>query len=97
MIKEPEILHVDCQCLSFMHMLRFWFEPESGCIEVDTHLSNRYPWYRRVWVAWLYVLGRDVKHYGYNSTSITQDKLVQIKSLIAKSDDWEASDAGDSR
>ena len=43
-----DVVHIDCECSSLDHSIRFCVDQESGDVWLHTRLNTWLPWYRRV-------------------------------------------------
>lgn len=84
---DPEILHVDCECQNFLHSVRFHYDPEYGELQVETHLGNWLPWYKRVWLAFKYVFKMVYPvHLQYDCTLIRPKDYGKLRALIERAE-----------
>lgn len=65
----------DCTCKTPEHAIRFVYDPDEGDLWIETYLY-KYPWYHRMWIAFLFVFGIKYK-YGRFSETILDTKDVQ--------------------
>jgi len=56
---DDEVLTVynDCSCSRIEHLHRYMLVYDSVFLSV--HLDHYFPWYKRIWYAALYLLGKD--------------------------------------
>lgn len=91
--ESVEVLHLDCSCQNFIHSIRFYYDTEWRELQVETHLGNWLPWYKRIWLALKYVFKvTHPKHLQYDCALIHPKDYGKLKALIerAQKADYEA-------
>lgn len=82
-----EELHLDCRCDNFIHSVRFHYDSEWRELQVETHLGNWLPWYKRVWLAVKYVFKvTHPVHLQYDCALIKPDDYPKLKALLEKAE-----------
>ena len=82
-----ETSYYDCECGDFDHAFRFSVDPDDGDLTLEARLNIFLPWYKRVWLAILYVLGRS-EGYGdghYDVTVVREKDYARLVELIRSS------------
>lgn len=82
---------VYCECGDFSHTMRFarydWTNEVSFGPDVDYYVEfmlNKYlPWYKRLWLAFKYVLGLEVIQSNYDTLLLTPDARKEIVELLS--------------
>lgn len=76
----------DCQCSDFGHVVRFTLDPDNGTVYLDVRLNPYLPWYRRLWVAVLYLFVRPKAHGGlgqyYDVTLLSPADFGRLHDLL---------------
>jgi hypothetical protein len=75
-----------CACSDFGHTIRFNFDPQDGELYLDVHLYNWEPWYKRVWVAVLYVFKKHKPYGHYDCTLLRSEDFARLHSLLDRAD-----------
>lgn len=82
--------HFDCRCENFLHSIRFSYDPEYGELQVETHLGNWLPWYKRVWLAIKYVFKRTHPvHLQYDCCLIHPADYPRLRALLDEAERFE--------
>lgn len=71
--------HIDCTCLTPEHSIRLAVWPEDCDIYLAMQLNPTYPWYKRVWPAIAYLLGRPV---GWAETIVTSSDAKRMADFL---------------
>lgn len=74
-------LHLDCQCESLEHSIRFYYEPDLECVVLDTHLI-RIPLCKRIVYAIKYVFGYQSKYGAFDETLLNVDNIEELKEFL---------------
>lgn len=78
-----EVLHLDCSCMNFCHSIRFHYDKEWRELQVETHLGNWLPWYKRIWLAIKYVMKKTHPvHLQYDCALIKPEDYGKLKNLL---------------
>lgn len=78
--------YFDCQCSDFNHVFRFVLDEQDGELHLEVQLDLYLPWYKRLWLATLYVLGRQRHGYGhYDITMLREEDYVQLHDMMDRS------------
>lgn len=80
-----EVKYLECHCTSPECVTRFSWVVENDNkdfqeLSVQTQLVNSYPWYKRLWYAFQYVVAR--KHLGWSETLMTMDQVKRLKLIV---------------
>jgi hypothetical protein len=83
MLRGMDVLHLDCECSSFDHSIRFCLDQERGDVWLCTRLNTCQPWYKRLWRAIVYVFRPSFGSYGhYEETCIDHGDFDRIRALL---------------
>lgn len=86
---QIEVNYVDCACSHISHVLRFTYIPadkdgwDEPYLEVSTMLDRHLPWYRRVAVAFRYLLGLDCR-CPYTESMLSEGSVNKIRKVFDK-------------
>jgi malate/lactate dehydrogenase len=72
--------YIECACLSPLHTLRFYLD-EDNQLSVETYLNCYYPWYKRIWIAFKYVIGYN-NSGAFDETILNQDSQNKLRELL---------------
>jgi hypothetical protein len=75
-----EWVSMNCECCSAQHTIRFCFDPDEGDLYVDVQLTTWHGFFRRCWIAALYVFGRDNANSHWDSTILNDhaSKIIEL-------------------
>ena len=89
--------YFDCECGCYMHNMRVvWFQDEwmkESNIEkelyIDLMLNQYHPWYKRIWIAFLYVFNKE-RYRPYDCVTLSYDKAMELKEFLGDITDAES-------
>lgn len=88
-INKDDIIHLKCTCGSSRHAVEvaIWRKDPtlSGDVDffyINTAMCHYLPWYKRLWVATLYVLGIDNTYTDYKETVITKENTIKLRDWL---------------
>lgn len=83
MLPGMDVVHIDCECSSFDHTIRFCLDQETGDLWLHTRLTTFLPWYKRIWRAIGYVFrpGRSSQGH-YDETYISHADFDRLRALL---------------
>lgn len=67
-------VYFDCQCSDFNHVFRFVLDENDGEMWLEMQMNMWLPWYKRIWVALLYVLGMKSGYHGHFDTTMLRER-----------------------
>jgi len=77
--------YIECACHLFDHTIRFtiddWEDDPNTNLIVETRMSHFLPWYRRIALAFKYVLGLDTTCQ-YSETIIPPETFPKLRALL---------------
>jgi hypothetical protein len=76
--------HIDCQCTSMEHSLRFTLDTLDGDLWLEVHLSQL-PWYKRIFAAIKYIFGIKDHRVQFEETILCIEDYEGIKTLFDRS------------
>lgn len=89
-LASPDVHYLTCECLHPAHTIRVVYDPGSPKYDEDPALLlevqfSSPPWYRRMWVALLYVLGvHETTYNGWTDHCLTEEGIVSLEKAIQK-------------
>ena len=75
---------VECECHSPEHLFKISFDPDDGELYMTVHLSNWYPWYKRVWTAVKYAFGYKCKYGNFDELLVDREKREELFQIVKK-------------
>lgn len=83
MLNGYDVIHIDCECSSFEHTMRFVVDQETGDLWVQTQLRNNLPWYKRLWLALHFVVAPGRSPHGhYEETHVSHNDFDRLRALL---------------
>lgn len=74
-----------CECGMPSHHFFVSFDPLEDEVAVEIKLNHYLPWYTRLWVAFLYVIGREYNGQEYDTILLKKtDRKILSKLLLSK-------------
>lgn len=82
MLEDKEFYYLPCDCLDPSHFLRvtYWKEDQDFAFEVV--LNETPPFWKRIWFALKYIIGREVPYFYFNS--IHRDNVEDLIKFLEK-------------
>ena len=78
-----DTIHIDCECSSFDHSIRFVVDQTTGDFWVSTRLVCTLPWYRRVWMALGYIFQPGRSSQGqYEETHVSHNDFDRLRAML---------------
>jgi len=87
---DQEVYHVDCQCMSEEHTIRFVYSPEENEVYTSVYLNNFEPWYKRIWLAIRYIFKFKPSYGHFDCTVLKPDDVLLLDRLWDRVIDEEA-------
>ncbi len=72
----------DCQCHSDEHVLRFVLDREHRELYTSIFLDPLHPWWKRLWLAARYVLGRKSSYGHWDCWLMLPDDARRLRALL---------------
>lgn len=88
MMEFSEVLHLDCDCISPEHILRFSYEKEPECqiedqwITVDVILVNSRGFWQRAWYGVKYAFGYKSRFGPFDEFVMNKHNAMALKGFI---------------
>jgi hypothetical protein len=80
---EYNKLHLDCDCETLEHSLRFSYDTDFDCVIVDTHLIKK-PVLTRIIYAIKYVFGYTSMYGAFEETLLSHESVSELQSFLSK-------------
>ena len=87
MLQNMNVVHLDCECSSFDHSIRFCVDQKTGDFWLSTRLNSFLPLGKRLWRACLYVVSPTYGSFGhYDDTLIDHRDFGALRNLMAEAE-----------
>ena len=73
--------YVECACSSSEHTIRFTYFEDDQEIYIETQLKKG-PWYKRLYIGLLYILGRESKYGHWEETMLDSSKIRELHNFL---------------
>lgn len=77
-----DFTYFECQCTSYEHVVRFTLDPLDGETWIQVGLNYCLPWYKRVWVALLYICCIEPNMGHYAECQLRFDDFTRLHDLL---------------
>ena len=81
-IRTDSFHRFECTCSTFDHNVRFETDNELGSITISVPLNHWLPWWKRLWLAVKYVLGRTERYGHYDTVELNPHDYDRIRALL---------------
>ena len=75
--------YIECDCQDVIHTIRFSYIEDDMCPElfISNHL-NKFPWYRRIWVAIKYIFGYNCIYGHFEETLLNDQQVANLVDFL---------------
>jgi hypothetical protein len=77
-----DIIHIDCDCISPEHILRFTWDPEDKLVYTEIQLVQWRNIWKRIWVAIRYVFGHQCAYGTWDCTIMGRPAMVKLHKYL---------------
>jgi len=81
---ELEVTHIECQCFSPDHTLRFMYDEEDNSLYTDVFLYQYHNIFKRIWLAIKYVFGQRSGYGHFDCWLLNPTDAVKLKAILDK-------------
>lgn len=83
---KQKTIYLECGCGGFGHLARIaYFEDDLEYAYLNMQLNHYLPWYKRIWYAINYVIGREVDQCNYVENCMSVDARKQLIAFLQES------------